>query len=916
MALTADIGIFTTDTTLVVQTWDGWLAEATGIPREDAVGRALADLLPDVVTRGFLERFHEALTTGAVQVLAPALHHYLIPCALRTPSARFEYMQQRVTIGPLRDRDHISGVMVAIEDVTARLEAERELAEALASEDPRVRKDAADAVRSAEGPNPPDALAPALADDNWRVRQAAVHGLASAADPNFMRALVATLRHEHRNFALLSSALKLLAVTNVDITAPLAELLQEHDADVRIQAALALGEQHDPAAVPPLMGALHDPDVNVRFQAIESLGRLRADAAVDDLIAIVESGDFFLAFAALDALAAIADARIAPRLVPLLESETFRVPVADALGALGDERAVVPLVMALNSSPSAAVSTASALARIYDRFEREYHDGTRIADVVRRSVTTAGQQSLIAAVRGAEAEQLPALVRVLSWFEGPEIEVTLTHLLGEAAVRNEVIEALVRHGERVVDRVIEQLSSDDPETQHAAVVALGRLGSHRATNALVALLDGDSHLLVPVAGALARIGDRAAFEPLLTLLGHPDGSVRQSAIGALNSIGHPQLPERVERLLQNPDPLVRESAVRIAGYFGYAQTVDRMFECTRDEDETVRRAALEHIAFLDNPRVLPTLLDALERDTPQARAAAARALARIDKDEARAGLAAALSDEDSWVRYFAARALAEHCDSAVFDALVGLAESDPAAQVRIASIDAIGSLRDRRAVPLLQRLTADRHEEVAAAALTALGRVAQADGLPALLEAVRSDSSARRSAAVQALAAHGSAEAVASLEWTAAADPDPAVWHAAIDGLGMVAGSGGQAAHSAVDALVTLLSDTSRREAAARVVAKLPPARIGDVARGLRHPHPSVRSGTVEALGRFQREDATRLILAALEDTSPVVREAAVVTLARVGALGIETAFAGIAAQDPSKAVRRAAATALARIRT
>ena len=82
-------------------------------------------------------------------------------------------------------------------------------------------------------------------------------------------------------------------------------------------------------------------------------------------------------------------------------------------------------------------------------------------------------------------------------------------------VRADVIEALVRHGDRVVDRLIEQLRADDRDIRHAAIVALGRVGSPRATPALVAMLERDDELLVAIAGALARIGDNAAFEPLL-----------------------------------------------------------------------------------------------------------------------------------------------------------------------------------------------------------------------------------------------------------------------------------------------------------------------------------------------------------------------------------------------------------------
>ena len=132
--------------------------------------------------------------------------------------------------------------------------------------------------------------------------------------------LLTALRLEHRDFNVLSSALQLLAMSEVDLTAPLGELLRDSDSDLRIQAALALGQQQHPAAIAPLVAALGDSEPNVRFHAIEALGRLRATEAIDPLADIAESGDFFLAFPAVDALARIGDPRVVPRLLKLLSS--------------------------------------------------------------------------------------------------------------------------------------------------------------------------------------------------------------------------------------------------------------------------------------------------------------------------------------------------------------------------------------------------------------------------------------------------------------------------------------------------------------------------------------------------------------------------------------------------------------------
>jgi hypothetical protein len=151
------------------------------------------------------------------------------------------------------------------------------------------------------------------------------------------------------------------------------------------------------------------------------------------------------------------------------------------------------------------------------------------------------------------------------------------------------------------------------------------------------------------------------------------------------------------------------------------------------------------------------------------------------------------------------------------------------------------------------------------------------------------------------------------LEWSAAGDADPSVSRAALQALGDVAARPGPVAGAAVGALVSLLADASKRDIVGSVLAKLPESRIADVGRGLHHSHPSVRRGVVEALGRFQHEQATQRILAAAQDESAEVREAAVLTLARLGSRAVAPLFGELASGDPSKAVRRAAARALAR---
>ncbi len=877
-------GVFSVDTNLVIRTWDDWMAAATGIPAEHALHRPLADVLPEVAERGLLDALLNILRHGTVEVFSRALHEYVIACPPRTPSSQFDRMQQRVSLGPVRDDSRITGAIVTIEDVT-------------------VREEYARSVDIAE-------LASALGDERWTARHQAVRSLAERGQ-SLVNSLVHTLRAQHRNFNVLSSTLDLLTLADVDVVEPMIACLASEDADLRVQAALILGQRRDARAVAPLVGALADSDANVRFHAIEALGRLRASEAADALVRIAESRDFFLAFPAIQALGQIGEISAAPTLVPLLADDMLRAAVVEALGVLGDDVVAAPLAELL-ADPHAPIDTiADALATLYDRYERRYGAGEQIATIVRRTVTPAATEQLLHAVSRVSADRLRGLVHVLGWLDGAAVHQALTRLLGEATIRSEVVEALVRYGARVVDLLIEQLTAEDLETRQAAAVALGRIGDQRATGALVRALQ-DEELAITAAGALARIGDGSAFEALLRLIGHHDGAVRHAMIAALNSIGHEDMPSRLAVLLDDANPQVRESAVRIAGYFGYPVCRSGVLTCCADPIESVRRAAVEQLPMFDDDGAIEQLSRSLSDDTAAVRAAAAAAFARVEANAARDPLVRALGDPDAWVRYFALRSLRTMRDAEVTAAVCRCLEHDPAGHVRLAAIDAIGQLQPSDSVGTLGRLCRSDDPDVARAAIRALGHVEQAEAQDVLDAMSRDGDSWRRVAVADAQGQRGGLAPVSSLEWMAAADPDLDVAHAAIDALSVLAARDSDAGSAAIRALVELTAEPSRREAAISGLAQLSASRIDEVACGLSHAAPAVRCAVVAVLSRMRNGAATRLIQQALDDGAASVRAAAAAELRRVGNRDAMRKLVILARADPDAEVRHAAMLATA----
>jgi PAS domain S-box-containing protein len=137
----AQQGVFTTDTDLVVRSWNRWLEDSTGHPASGVVGRRLLDLFPELVERGF-EAYYRAALGGEIKVLAHGLHRNVLPVR---DTQRGE-SRQSGRIAPLDVDGVIVGTVTVIEDVTERFASERELRSQIQSSE-QARALAEEAVR-------------------------------------------------------------------------------------------------------------------------------------------------------------------------------------------------------------------------------------------------------------------------------------------------------------------------------------------------------------------------------------------------------------------------------------------------------------------------------------------------------------------------------------------------------------------------------------------------------------------------------------------------------------------------------------------------------------------------------------------------------------------------------------------------
>ncbi len=119
-------GIFTTDTSLRIQTWNHWLQKQTGRQSAAVIGQPLFDVCPEIVARGF-ERYYRAALEGEIGVLAQPFHRYLIEIPIRLDASTVAPMPQSCRIAPLIADGKIVGTITVIDDVTDRVRSEAEM---------------------------------------------------------------------------------------------------------------------------------------------------------------------------------------------------------------------------------------------------------------------------------------------------------------------------------------------------------------------------------------------------------------------------------------------------------------------------------------------------------------------------------------------------------------------------------------------------------------------------------------------------------------------------------------------------------------------------------------------------------------------------------------------------------------------
>ena len=328
-----------------------------------------------------------------------------------------------------------------------------------------------------------------------------------------------------------------------------------------------------------------------------------------------------------------------------------RLNGVEALGNLGDKRAVTSLLRVLSAREEPIIRTASckALGKIGD---------PRAVDPLAETLNNTHEGS---DVRKSAAE-------ALGEFGNPRAVEPLIKALQATdkysdGVRYEASKALQKLADHLSPEPFIKLmtSHDYKDVRAKAATILGKLNDPGSIKPLInALDDDDEYVRIASSNALGKLGDPRAAEPLIRLLGDKH-SVRKAAAEALGKLGEPDWETLVE---------------------GDASDFSRLGDS-------------------NDPRVVLVLIKALlnKSENHYARENAAQSLGRLVDPRAFEPLSACLYDKD--VSYYASRSLLKYGDKAFAPLVKALGDDNRDICKKAAW--ALGELNDPRAIdPLVK----------------------------------------------------------------------------------------------------------------------------------------------------------------------------------------------------------------------
>jgi len=573
-----------------------------------------------------------------------------------------------------------------------------------------------------------DMLAKLLDDKASAVRAAAIISLKKLRDPRAEPLLIEGLKNTDRQHRIELFRMFMTAEDAKMTEAGIALLPDETDTWVLSTMVEMLGFSRDRRVVDPLLNALPNKNAEVRMWIMWALGWYYDPRIADAVRPYLKDDSPKLRGSAAVLLGKQHDAQSLELLLPMMEDTdaTVRVSVATALSYYRDPR-VTKLLLTILPDPAYAQSRSTIIMQL----------------------SSDAESSLIDAV----------------WQFRNDHDLRLSVFNTLARCTNPHAGELLRSA----------LQDDDRELQEPAVNAiLGSCKGEALASALAVLLQGKNvEFRNRALETLWAMNEKAAVEPLRSVLKDPVTRVRLYAISRLASLGDKRaLPDLQALVGDDPEADVRSAALQAVVQLG-GVTNDLFLTVMKGSDTQNKLQVMDNLRNCTDPRIVHALIAASADTDNNVRS---YATSRLDPEHKLIQLdpvLAALKDPEARIRASAARLLHISRFALVTDALLA-ALHDPDAEVRVAVVQSLGWARDSRIIDPLLPLLADPSPEVRAATVSTLDQYDVPRVTRAMLPLLKDNAALVRFAAYQAFGWRFKVKPVEAL-FAMAHDPDAGV---------------------------------------------------------------------------------------------------------------------------------------------
>ncbi|OHB49231.1 MAG: hypothetical protein A2099_03910 [Planctomycetes bacterium GWF2_39_10] len=295
----------------------------------------------------------------------------------------------------------------------------------------------------------------------------------------------------------------------------------------------------------------------------------------------------------------------------------------------------------------------------------------------------------------------------------------------------------------LIEKLIKLLTDTDSNVRRNAANALGKIGTEKAVDPLIAVLkdkDTDRNVRQSVADALGKIGTEKAIDPLIAVLNDEDmdWEVRQSTASVLCKIGKEKAIDILIAVLKDRD--MDEDARQRAAYtlseIGTKKAIDALIAVLNDKDMGwgVRRSAADALGKIGTEKAVDALIAVLKDrgwDDPQRwrfRQSVADALGKIGTEKAIDTLIAVLNDKDmDWeARQNAASVLCKIGKEKAIDILIAVLKDrdmDRDRDFRQRAAYALSEIGTKKAIDALIAVLKDEDRNVRLIAAYTVGKI-------------------------------------------------------------------------------------------------------------------------------------------------------------------------------------------------